>query len=82
MVIQIKNPQVKQNHNYTDKQNNVEKPMFLIESHNRRENNSICITCEVPMKDLRVIHWTIDLFHSNCFPSGEQPEHRKLAHEL
>ena len=24
----------------------------------------------------------IILFHSNFSPSGEQPEHRKLAHEL
>ena len=24
----------------------------------------------------------IDLFHNNFSPSGKQPEHRKLAHEL
>ena len=24
----------------------------------------------------------IDLFHNNFSPSGTQPEHRKLAHEL
>ena len=26
--------------------------------------------------------WSIDLFHNNFSSSGEQPEHRKLAHEL
>ena len=25
---------------------------------------------------------SIDLFHNNFFPSGEQPERRKLAHVL
>ena len=27
-------------------------------------------------------HFSIVLFHNNFFPSGEQPEHRILAHEL
>ena len=28
------------------------------------------------------VKMTIVLFHSNFSPSGEQPEHHKLAHEL
>ena len=31
---------------------------------------------------LLLSHPTIDLFHNNFSPSGTQPEHRKLAHEL
>ena len=33
-------------------------------------------------KYLHQIREPLVLFHSNFSPSGEQPEHRKLAHEL
>ena len=29
-----------------------------------------------------IVYQALDLFHNNSFPSGLQPEHRKLVHEL
>ena len=43
-----------------------------------RENHVIA---SVSLKYRWTVH-TIVLFHSNFSPSGEQPEHRKLAHAL
>ena len=45
----------------------------------KKRHNSIAKALELHLFGIKP---SIDLFHNIFSPSGKQPEHRKLAHEL